>query len=108
MNMKPFLVAVVIACSAIAVGGCAHHSKSGHSRTAGDVVDDSVITTRVKTELLAEKDLNSFDIKVKTQDGRVQLSGFVASQWQIDKAVLVTKSVSGVVQVQNDLIRNKN
>ncbi|HQQ64061.1 MAG TPA: BON domain-containing protein [Pseudomonadales bacterium] len=106
MNMKPLLAAVVIACSTIVVGGCAHHSNSGHARTAGDVVDDSMITTRVKSELLAEKDLNSFDIKVKTLDGRVQLSGFVSSQWQIDKAVMVTRGVAGVVQVQNDLIRN--
>ncbi|MCY1377067.1 Osmotically-inducible protein Y [compost metagenome] len=51
-----------------------------------------------------EKDVNSFDIKVNTFNGTVQLTGFVDSQWQIDKAVQVAASVNGVRSVTNDLV----
>ena len=69
-----------------------------------DFLDDSAITTKVKSALLAEKDVNSFDIKVKTFEGTVQLSGFVDSQWQIDKAVEIATNINGVQRVQNDLV----
>lgn len=102
MNMRTLATAALLSCGALFVTGCAHHA--GHERTGGEVIDDSAITTKVKSALLAEKDVNSFDIKVKTFEGTVQLSGFVDSQWQIDKAVQVTAAVSGVQNVKNDLI----
>lgn len=102
MNLKTLATAALLACGTLAVTGCAHNT--GHERTGGDVVSDSVITTKVKSALLAEKDVNSFDIKVQTFDGTVQLSGFVDSQWQIDKAVQVAAGVQGVRKVKNDLI----
>lgn len=102
MNLKALTIAVLLSCGALFVAGCAHHQ--GHERTGGEVIDDSAITTKVKSALLAEKDVNSFDIKVKTYDGTVQLSGFVDSQWQIDKAVQVASAVKGVRKVTNDLV----
>jgi hyperosmotically inducible protein len=101
MNIKILLTAILLSCSTIIVAGCAH---DGHERTAGTVVDDSAITTSVKSQLLAEKDVNSFDIKVKTFKGNVQLSGFVDSKWQMDKAVSIAAATEGVRHVQNDLI----
>lgn len=101
MNLKPLLVATLIACSPFVVVGCA---SEGHERSAGAVIDDSTITTKVKAELLEEKDVNSFDIKVQTFNGTVQLSGFVDSQWQIDKAVQIAAAVAGVRHVTNNLI----
>ena len=72
--------------------------------SAGEYVDDSVITTKVKS-LIAEDDfLNSFQISVETYKGAVQLSGFVDSQRAIDKAVKITNSVKGVKSIKNDLI----
>lgn len=100
-TLKTLLTATVLSCAAV-VGGCAHDNH--HDRSTGEVIDDSAITTKVKTALLAEKDVNSLDIQVKTFDGTVQLSGFVDSQWQIDKAVSVARSVAGVQHVTNDLI----
>jgi hyperosmotically inducible periplasmic protein len=102
MNTKALLTAALLSSGALFAAGCAHHH--GHERTAGEVVDDSSLTTKVKSALLAEKDVNSFDIKVKTFDGTVQLSGFVDSQWQIDKAVQVAGAVNGVQKVKNDLV----
>lgn len=102
MNLKSLLTAALLSSSALFIAGCAHHP--GHERTAGEVVDDSALTTKVKAALLAEKDVNSFDIKVKTFEGTVQLSGFVDSQWQIDKAIQVAAAVNGVHHVTSDLI----
>jgi len=103
INFKVLLTAVMLSCSTIMVAGCAQHA--GHERTAGNVVDDSAITTSVKSQLLAEKDVNSFDIKVKTFKGNVQLSGFVDSKWQMNKAVNIAAATEGVRHVQNDLIQ---
>ena len=70
---------------------------------AGEFVDDSVITTKVKA-LLAEDDfLKSFQISVETYKGTVQLSGFVDSQKAVDKAGEIARSVKGVKSVKNDL-----
>ena len=72
--------------------------------SAGEYVDDSVITTKVKSLLAADDFLKSFQISVETFKGTVQLSGFVNSQEAVDKAVEITRSVKGVQAVNNDLI----
>ena len=70
---------------------------------AGEFVDDSVITTKVKA-LLAEDDfLKSFQISVETYKGTVQLSGFVDSQKAVDKAGEIARGVKGVKSVKNNL-----
>ncbi len=72
--------------------------------STGEYVDDSVITTKVKS-LLAEDDfLKSFQISVETYKGTVQLSGFVNSQNAVDKAGQIARSVKGVNSVKNNLI----
>ena len=72
--------------------------------SAGEYVDDSVITTKVKS-LLAEDDfLKSFQISAETFKGTVQLSGFVNSQKAVDKAGEIARSVKGVQSLKNDLI----
>ena len=71
--------------------------------STGEYVDDSVITTKVKSLLAADDFLKSFEISVETYKGTVQLSGFVDSQKAIDKAVEITRSVKGVKSVKNNL-----
>ena len=71
---------------------------------AGEYVDDSVITTKVKSLLAADDFLKSFQIGVETYKGTVQLSGFVNSQNAVNKAVEITRSVKGVESVKNNLI----
>jgi hypothetical protein len=72
--------------------------------SAGEYVDDSVITTKVKS-LLAEDDfLKSFQISVESFKGTVQLSGFVNSQKAVDKAGEIARSVKGVQSIKNNLI----
>jgi osmotically-inducible protein OsmY len=71
--------------------------------STGEYVDDSVITTKVKSLLAKDDFLKSFKISVKTYKGTVQLSGFVASQQAVDKAGEIAQSVKGVTSVKNDL-----
>ena len=72
--------------------------------SAGEYVDDSVITTKVKSLLAADDFLKSFQIGVETFQGTVQLSGFVNSQQAADKASEITRSVQGVKSLKNNLI----
>ena len=80
--------------------GCASTSK--HEGT-GEYVDDTVVTSKVKAAILNEPSLSSAEINVETFKGAVQLSGFVNSQADINKAVTVVRSVSGVTSVKNDM-----
>ncbi len=79
---------------------CASTSKR---EGAGEYVDDSVITTKVKSLLAADDFLKSFEISVETYKGIVQLSGFVDSQKAIDKAGEIASGVKGVKSVKNNL-----
>ena len=76
-------------------------SKSAAVTTVGTEIDDSVITTKVKSKLLADPDIKGFDLNVETHKGDVQLSGFVDNQAQIDNAIMITRSVEGVKNVDN-------
>jgi osmotically-inducible protein OsmY len=80
---------------------CASTSK--HEST-GQYIDDSVITSKVKTQLAADDFLKSFQISVETYKGVVQLSGFVDSQQAVNKAGEITRNVGGVKSVKNNLI----
>jgi len=80
---------------------CASTSKQS---STGEYIDDSVITTKVKSLLAADDFLKSFDIGVETYKGTVQLSGFVSSQAAVDKAVQITRGVGGVKSVNNSLV----
>jgi hyperosmotically inducible protein len=69
--------------------------------TVGTQVDDSVITASVKSALLADETIKSFDLRVETRKGTVQLSGFVDNQAQIDQALALARGVAGVATVEN-------
>jgi hyperosmotically inducible protein len=102
MKMKAILVATVIGLGAAPLISQADTAPATKSE-AGQYVSDSAITAKVKSALLAEKGLKSTDISVETQNGVVQLSGFVVSSAQTDQAVDVAKHVKGVKDVKNDL-----
>ncbi len=101
----PLISMALAASMALAVVGCSKTDKSKGlpppSTTVGTEIDDSVITTAVKSALLADPDVKSFDLKVETRKGEVQLSGFVDNQSQIDRATTIAQNVSGTKSVQN-------
>ena len=102
MKKKNIVIHCLVLLMLIATfAGCA---ATRTQESTGEYVDDSVITTKVKS-LLAEDDfLKSFQISVESFKGTVQLSGFVNSQKAVDKAVEITRSVKGVKSLKNNLI----
>ena len=80
--------------------------KSG-TTSVGNKVDDSIVTGKVKAALIGDEAIKSMDIAVATRKGEVQLSGFVNSQTQIDRALLIAKSVEGVTGVSNEMTIKK-
>ena len=84
----------------VTVAGCASTSRQ---EGTGEYVDDSVITTKVKAAILNDSELKVLQINVETFKGVVQLSGFVDSRAMMSRAVEVTRGVSGVKSVKNDM-----
>jgi osmotically-inducible protein OsmY len=80
--------------------GCASTPKQ---EGTGEYLDDTVITTKVKAAVFSEPSLKSAEINVETFKGVVQLSGFVSSRADINKAVEVARSVKGAESVKNDM-----
>jgi osmotically-inducible protein OsmY len=99
-QFNKFLSAAFLAFTLVSVVGCAStSSKEG----TGEYVDDAVITTKVKAAIFNEPTLKSAEINVETFKGAVQLSGFVNSQADINKAAEIARSVQGVTSVKNDM-----
>ena len=71
--------------------------------TVGNKVDDTITTAKVKAALVADEAIKSMDIGVVTRKGEVQLSGFVNSKSQIDRAVMIAAKVDGVSRVNNEM-----
>jgi osmotically-inducible protein OsmY len=88
------------AVSMLALAGCAGNTQSA---STGEYIDDSVITTRVKTAIFNEPSLKVSQINVETYKSVVQLSGFVSDSANIQTASAVARSVKGVESVKNDI-----
>lgn len=73
------------------------------TQTAGNALDDSIVTTKVRSALLADSLASSFDVAVVTRKGKVQLSGYVDNQAGIDRAVAIALAVEGVHSVDNEM-----
>lgn len=99
-NLIRFFSALFLALTLITVSGCASTTKQ---EGTGEYFDDSVITSKVKAALLNEPNLNSNEINVETFKGVVQLSGFVSSRSEINRALEIARGVKGVTSVKNDM-----
>lgn len=93
----PLMIAMLILAVSL---GCA---STQTQESTGEYIDDSAITAKVKAAILQEKSLSSAEINVETFKGVVQLSGFVGSRAEINTAVELTRRVSGVKGVRNDM-----
>jgi osmotically-inducible protein OsmY len=100
--MKHFASTTVL-FAAVALTGLAGCASTQKHESTGQYVDDSAITTKVKAAIFNEPTLKSAEINVETFKGRVQLSGFVTSRANIDRAVVIAQAVSGVSSVANDM-----
>ncbi len=72
-------------------------------KSTGEYIDDAAITTKVKTALVADELVSALDVNVDTYRGTVQLSGFVDTPVQKQRAASVAAGVNGVRNVENRL-----
>jgi osmotically-inducible protein OsmY len=112
---RALLVAAVLGSTALA--GCAstddqqssqsstagRESTAAGRQTAGEVVDDGVVTAKVKAKLVDDPVTKAYQINVETFKGTVQLSGSVDSDEARSRATQLAKDVGGVKDVQNSL-----
>jgi osmotically-inducible protein OsmY len=99
-----FSILLIAAASAAAVltgmSGCA---STATQESTGQYLDDTAITAKVKTAIFNDASLKSAEINVETFKGVVQLSGFVSSAADIQRAVQLVQGISGVRSVRNDM-----
>lgn len=98
-----FLASIWLGLAGCATNGERPPEGTEVSQTPSAYMDDSMITTKVKTAIFNEPGLDSAEISVETYQGVVQLSGFVESQSDISRAVEVAQRVEGVKSVKNDM-----
>ena len=112
--IRPRVIVKVILSGAalILVSGCDTQTADTRTTVAptapvatsvGAEIDDGVVTAKVKSALLADPDVKSFDLKVETRKGEVMLSGFVGNRAQVDRAIQVARGVEGVKAVANKM-----
>jgi osmotically-inducible protein OsmY len=82
----------------LGLAGCA-----GSGEKTGAYIDDSWITTKVKSDMLAAKDISSTHISVNTTKGVVTLTGTAATAQESNKATAIARGVAGVTAVENDI-----
>ena len=93
--------ACALLCLAL-VAGCQSY-RDGKSRTVGELTDDSAIQLKVKTQLMADKNVNGFRLNVEVKRGVVSLHGRVTSQGMRERALEIAGSIKGVASVEDRL-----
>lgn len=94
-------MACAFLCLAL-VAGCQSY-RDGKSRTVGELTDDSAIQLKVKTQLMADKNVNGFRLNVEVKRGVVSLHGRVTSQGMRERALEIAGSIKGVASVEDRL-----
>jgi len=82
----------------LGLAGCANTGEK-----SGAYVDDSVITSKVKTEMATDKEVKAHNINVNTTRGVVTLTGTAATIQESQKAAQIARNVAGVKSVDNQL-----
>lgn len=95
---------VVLILAGILAGPIAACADTESHQSTGQYIDDSVISNKVRAELIGDEELNVFEIDVTTQNGVVQLSGAVSTEAAKSRASRVASNVNGVKDVRNNLI----
>jgi osmotically-inducible protein OsmY len=96
-NIRPLLATAILTAALVGCGG------TPNKESTGELMDDSVITTKVKTALISDKKVSGTSISVETFKGRVLLSGFVKSESERTQAETAARSVAGVKEVNNKI-----
>lgn len=106
MKAKLFVILGLIALPMVATIAMSSH-RAMQQETAGQYVDSSVITLKVKSKLLADPDIKGLAITVMSYKGQVKLAGFANTWAQKQKAGMLAKQVEGVTGVTNNIVVKK-
>ncbi|MBU1194690.1 MAG: BON domain-containing protein [Proteobacteria bacterium] len=71
--------------------------------TAGQTLNDAILTSKIKTQLVKDPDIRSTNIDVDTTNNVVTLTGILASEKEKSKAIGIVQKVSGKKQVIDNL-----
>jgi osmotically-inducible protein OsmY len=100
MIRKTSWAALATSLVILAASGCA---VSRGQESVGAYVDDTGITTLVKSRFFEDKDVAGTSISVETLNGTVMLSGFAKSNLERNKAETIARAVRGVKMVKNEI-----
>lgn len=100
MIIRNTLAAIVAAAALLTTSGCA---VSRGQETVGAYVDDTTITTQVKSRLFENPDVAGSSISVETLNGVVMLSGFAKSANEKTTAESLARKVKGVKSIKNEI-----
>jgi hyperosmotically inducible periplasmic protein len=100
MIIRHTLAVAALAFAVVTVSGCA---VTRGQETVGAYVDDTTITTQVKARFIENKDVDASSIRVVTLNGTVMLSGFAKNVTEKTTAESITRKVSGVKMVKNEI-----
>lgn len=103
--LTAFLISTLTGCWAVAGGAGAEagYVASQKDKTVGQIVDDQLIVSSIKTKLLADSEVSGLDINVDSDKGVVTLKGVVKSQHEAEKAITLATQVNGVKDVRSKL-----
>lgn len=101
MKLRNTLAITVTALVLLTASGCAVQRGQ---ETMGAYVDDTGITTMVKSRFVENKQVDATAIGVETLKGTVQLSGFAKSATERNAAETIARGVKGVTSVKNDIV----
>jgi len=99
-QMRYISVVVCLVLTAVMLG-CAGDRTN---KSTGQVIDDNAIAAKVKSSLIADPQVKGTQVSVEVFKGVVQLSGFVDSTANAQKAVSIARNVEGVKEVRNSLV----
>lgn len=101
MKMLKRIITMVSALTLLIAAGCA---VVRDQETVGAYVDDSAITTAVKSRFFEDKTVDGTAVSVETLNGTVMLSGFAKNATEKKNAGIIASKVKGVKSVKNDLL----
>ena len=99
-KISQYFAVVFMALAVLSFAGC---KSTAETRSASEVAEDAAITTKVKAALINDATVKAADVNVNTFRNEVQLTGFVSSSAQANRAVEIARGISGVKSVKNDM-----
>lgn len=98
-SFKKLVASVCVAAALVFSAACSRDD----GKSAGQTIDDSAISAKVKTSFAQDPGVRAVDIKVDTHLGTVQLSGWADTPAEKARAEELAKAVPGVKSVQNKI-----